>query len=195
MDQTDALYRAVIGRNTGYYLERFRQFDQAGRAGASWHWPAFLVTFFWMLYRKMWGAAAAYVVLVLASYLVLPTVGWLMAGAGGGLAAAGLHLVLVLVVPPLFANALYYRHCRNRIEDTAALAHNPQARSGELERRGGTSGVAAAIGALVAMMAGVAFIAMIVAISVPAYQDYLERANSGARAPATGNAAERQQPE
>src|SRR5690606_28271216 len=96
MDQKDALYRAVIGRNAEYYLERFRGFDAAGKAGASWHWPAFFITFFWLLYRKMWGAAAAYVVLVLASYLVLPTVGMIVAGAGGALAALVLHLVLVL---------------------------------------------------------------------------------------------------
>jgi|SRR5690606_2305858 len=186
MDQKDALYRAVIGRNAEYYLERFRRFDAAGKAGASWHWPAFFITFFWLLYRKMWGAAAGYIVLVLASYLVLPTVGMVVAGVGGGLAALLLHLVLVMVVPALFANVLYYRHCRNRIEDTGALAHDPEARSRELLRRGGTSEVAAAIGAIVAILVGIAFIAMMAAISIPAYQDYLERTQNGAQAPATG---------
>lgn len=186
MDQPEDLYRSVIGRNPEYYLERFRRFDAAGKAGASWHWPAFFITFFWLLYRKMWGAAAGYVVLMLASYLVLPTVGWMVADIGGMLAGSVLHLVLVMVVPALFANALYYRHCRNRIEDTEALAHDPRARSQELVRRGGTSEVAAAIGAIVAMVVGIAFIGMIAAISLPAYNDYLERAGSGAQAPADG---------
>lgn len=187
MDQKDALYRAVIGRNAEYYLERFRGFDAAGKAGASWHWPAFFITFFWLLYRKMWGAAAAYVVLMLASYLVLPTVGMIVAGAGGALAALVLHLVLVLVVPPLLANGLYYRHCRNRIADTESLAHDPEARGRELSRRGGTSEVAAAIGAIVAILFSVAFIGMIAAISIPAYNDYLERTGNGAQAPAAGD--------
>ena len=186
MDQPEDLYRAVIGRNPEYYLERFKRFDAAGKAGASWHWPAFFITFFWLLYRKMWGAAAGYVVLMLASYLVLPTVAMVVAGVGGGLAGLLLHLVLVMVVPALFANALYYRHCRNRIADTESLAHDPQARSRELVRRGGTSEVAAAIGAIVAILVGIAFIGMIAAISLPAYNDYLERTSNGAQAPGEG---------
>lgn len=184
--EQEALYRAVIGRNHEYYLERFRRYDGAGKAGASWHWPAFFITFFWMLYRKMWGVAAAYVVLMLASYLILPTVGMMAGGVGGMLAMSLVHLVAVMVLPALFANALYYRHCRNKIADTGALAHNPDAHSRELMRRGGTSEVAAAIGAIVTLLVGIAFIAMILAISVPAYQDYLER-SGGAQAPAAGS--------
>ena len=183
--EPDALYRAVIGRNHEYYLERFRRFESAGKAGASWHWPAFFITFFWMLYRKMWGVAAAYVVLMLASYLILPTVGMLAGGVGGMMVMSLVHLVAVMVLPAVFANALYYRHCRNKIADTEALARDPEARSRELMRRGGTSEVAAAIGAIVTLLVGTAFVAMILAISLPAYQDYLER--SGGQAPAAGS--------
>lgn len=192
--EPDALYQAVIGRNHAYYLDRFRRFDSAGKAGASWHWPAFFITFFWMLYRKMWGVAAAYVVLMLASYLILPTVGMLAGGVGGMLVMSLVHLVAVMVLPAVFANALYYRHCRSKIADTETLAHNPDARVRELERRGGTSEVAAAIGAIVTLLVGIAFIAMMAAISIPAYQDYLERSGGG-QAPAAGATEQGARPE
>src|SRR4051812_8384496 len=46
-------YQAAIGPNTGYYLEHFERLD-AGGSKAGWHWPAFFVTTYWFIYRKMW---------------------------------------------------------------------------------------------------------------------------------------------
>lgn len=178
MTHTDALYQAVIGpANQDYYLERFRRFDQAGKAGASWHWPAFFITFFWLLYRKMWVVAAGYVVLVFASYVVLSTVGWMVGGMGGLLALFGLHVVAVMVVPPLLANALYHRHCRKQIANTDMLAADPQARTRELFRRGGTSTAAAAVAGVLGAVGAFLFISIMAAVSLPAYQDYVVRSH------------------
>src|SRR3954465_13885390 len=52
-DQLRSDYEAAIGPNSGYYLKYFEAFD-SGESKASWHWPAFFVTSFWFLYRKMW---------------------------------------------------------------------------------------------------------------------------------------------
>ena len=54
-------YKTIIGpKNQDYYLRQFSRFDDEGKAGASWHWPAFFVSFYWLLYRKMWLNALMY---------------------------------------------------------------------------------------------------------------------------------------
>lgn len=46
----------MIGPNRQrYYLEQFARFDARGGIGASWNWPAFFVTFFWLIYRNNVG--------------------------------------------------------------------------------------------------------------------------------------------
>jgi hypothetical protein len=41
-----------IGPNSEKYLRKFKGFAKREGFSASWHWPAFLVPFFWLLYRK-----------------------------------------------------------------------------------------------------------------------------------------------
>lgn len=51
---------AVVGyKNTDYYLSKFTRFDSEG-SGVSWNWPAFFISFYWLLYRKMWVWALLY---------------------------------------------------------------------------------------------------------------------------------------
>ena len=52
-NQAASDYEAAIGKNRGYYLPRFEEFDRGGPT-LGWHWPAFFVTTPWFLYRKMW---------------------------------------------------------------------------------------------------------------------------------------------
>ena len=64
MSDREALYKAVLGpKNQAYYLRHFARFDAAGKAGLSWNWAAATFTFIWFLYRRMWPAALAYIVL------------------------------------------------------------------------------------------------------------------------------------
>ena len=42
---------AFVGPNTAYYLPRFRKISQDG-SKCSWNWGAFLLTPYWLLYRK-----------------------------------------------------------------------------------------------------------------------------------------------
>ena len=56
------LYRAAIGPvNTAYYEALFTRFEASDRAGPSWNWTAALLTFNWMAFRQLWGAALAYI--------------------------------------------------------------------------------------------------------------------------------------
>ena len=60
-DVTSALYRAAIGPiRTDHYLRLFTHFEAADRPGIHWNWAASLCTLNWMAFRRLWGAALAY---------------------------------------------------------------------------------------------------------------------------------------
>ena len=49
--------RIFTGRNTGYYLPRFLKFKNEG-SSVSWNWAAFLLTPYWLWYRKQYLAGS-----------------------------------------------------------------------------------------------------------------------------------------
>ena len=173
---SEEFYRAAIGpKNQDYYLRKFVRFDGAGKAGASWHWPAFFLTFYWFLYRKMWLNAAIYFVLPYVALMLLGAV-----GATGGKSVDGvvgfayvIYLAAMFILPPLYANALYYRHCRQKIAEVRASSSDPQRQLGELSAKGGTSHVVLII---VLVLGFVAIIGILAAIAIPTYHGYTIRA-------------------
>jgi len=176
----EEFYKAVIGpKNQDYYLSRFARFDEAGKAGITWHWSALFVTFYWLLYRKMWLNAFLYFI---APYVIMIPVGIVAAivGASGGgdsILAVGnlLFLGAVFLLPPLFANALYYRHCKKKIAEVRASTGEVQRQLGELTGKGGTSGV---IIIFILAFVFIAILGILAAIAIPAYQDYTTRART-----------------
>lgn len=115
-DETRKEYEAFIGPKAGFYLERFGKFNVDGveTFQATWNWPAFLFTFWWMLYRKMYLWA-----LVVFIVLTVPYVGfaaWIACG--------------------ISANYLYYRHVRGKIEEVTRA--NPSDFQATLAKLGGT---------------------------------------------------------
>lgn len=174
---TDEFYKAAIGpKNQDYYLRHFAHFDSAGKIGVSWHWPAFFVSFYWLLYRKMWLNALIYFFL---PYFFMFLVGFAAAVGGGSsdtIIGIGylVYWAAIIVLPPLYANALYYKHCKSKILEVRASSDNVQRQLGELSAKGGTSNVAVII--LLMIFVFVAIIGILAAIALPAYQDYLARA-------------------
>lgn len=119
---TAELYRAAIGpRGQDYYLRQFTRFDAAGKTGASWHWAAYWSTLNWLIYRKMWGQALAYLAAVLGMALLVFGVGKLLFSYSDttGLLLFLAFLTAAFVVPGLYANAWYYNFCNEKI--SAAL--------------------------------------------------------------------------
>ena len=170
----DEFYKAVIGpKNQVRYLSYFSRFDAASGVGVSWHWPAFFVSFYWLLYRKMWLYALLY---FFAPYLLLFLFG-IIAGVSGADAFIGVGyfvwLAGVLIVIPMYANALYYRHCRKIITEVKTSSSEPQRQLGELAAKGGTSGI---VGIIVLIFVLIAVLGILAAIAIPAYQDYTVRA-------------------
>ncbi|WP_211444186.1 pilin [Collimonas humicola] len=160
-------------------MSRFSSFDDAGKSSPSWHWPALFVPFYWFLYRKMWRNALIYLA---APYFV--TIFLLVTGAASG-KSDGMFLgigfiVLALacrLIPAIFANALYYAHCKKKIAQIKATRHSVERQLGELSGKGGTSGVF-----LFVLLIGIfiAVVGILAAIAIPAYQDYTTRARVAA---------------
>lgn len=175
-ENLEEFYKAAIGpKNQSYYLRIFQRFENDGKTGASWHWPAFFITFYWLLYRKMWRNALIYFFL---PYLVMIPLGIIGAMAGSSAdAVIGfgylLYLAGIFLLPALYANALYYHHCNKKITEAKESSHDMQRQLGELSGKGGTSNVALII---VLVIAFIAFIGILAAIAIPAYQDYTTRA-------------------
>ena len=173
-DRGDVEYvEAAIGpRNADYYLRKFERFGSGG-GYASWNWPAFFVPLLWMLYRKMWLWAALYffatpfllaflfgILFFLLPETTAAAVGW------------SIWLLLIFVVLPMYANALYYYTCRGRIAEAKNYRVERRRQLERLWNMGGTSNVAW----VVALILPVPFMGILAAIAIPAYQDYTIRA-------------------
>lgn len=179
-------YKAIIGpKNQDYYLTRFKRFDERGKAGISWHWPALFFPLFWLLYRKMWKAG---IWMLVAPFLIWIVAGVLMAvipsEAVQGLIALVISVSMFLL-PPIYANAIYHWHCRRRIEAVRTTHPDIQRQLGELSGAGGTSAVPVIVFGFVFVFA---ILGILAAIAIPAYQDYLVRAKV-AEAYTFGNSA------
>lgn len=114
-DVTTTLYRAAIGPvSGGYYLPILTRFEAADHAGISWNTAASLLTLNWLVFRKLWVAALAYVGIVVAVALLVFGVGHLVLQFSDSLMMGlGLGFGLVaFVLPGLFGNALFHTECR-----------------------------------------------------------------------------------
>lgn len=159
-------YKAILGPvNQDYYLDIFAGFDRDEAVSATWHWPAFYASFFWLLYRKMWREVLIY---FLAPILLMPLLGVI---GGSFLVTLGYVLYTIGIVfwLPVYANALYYKHCKKQIATVSASAGDLQQQLGELSVKGGTANVAR-MG--VVALVSVAVLGILAAFAIPAYQGY-----------------------
>ncbi len=158
-------YAAAIGpNNTAFYLKKFEVFH-LGDKSLTWNWPASLVTFYWLVRRKMWMWMIVYCVApYIAAYLLASI------AAIFGFPAIATTVVVILVfylVPGFMGNRAYYRRCRrlvNRSRETYPV------RSEQLDylRNAGGSGTWPLVIAMILSIIGVAGI--VGAIVLPAYQ-------------------------
>lgn len=130
-------YEAALGyKNTAHYLPTFKRFDSEG-ISPSWNWPAFFVSFFWLLYRKMWGYAAAYFFLPIPLgmiYGVLAATGEIGAVLGGII-----NLGVAFILVPMYANALLYGRMRKWIAEIMSTRPDRERALRLLAARGGVS--------------------------------------------------------
>jgi cell division septation protein DedD len=158
------LYGAALGSVHGaYYLAVFDRFEALGRWRSSWNWTAATLTLNWLLFRQLWLAALVY-----GSFLLL--VPLLMLGLGRYLLALpssierGLwlsFLLLSVVVPGLWGNALLYLDSQRRINQALTASATLDQACALLLRR--ASGRKHAIGLMMvnALLVGLALAAYV----------------------------------
>lgn len=161
---------AVGHRNTEYYLRHFDRFNSSG-PGITWHWPAFFFTFLWFLYRKMWGWALLYFLLPLPFGVVMRAL--FVDSEKTQVIGGGIYLLIVYLIFPLFANALYYGHINKRIARVKRVVAEKEIRAQMLRADGGTSGSIVAALSLLAI-AGTAV--LLKSFALPEYYAYKSRA-------------------
>lgn len=113
------LYRAALGPlHTDYYLKAFTRFDAAGTTGPSWNWSAALLTLNWMLLRKLWAPALAYVGALAACLLLLFGIWRLVFQLSDTSQWALLALValLALMLPGAYGNAWLFAACNKKMQ-------------------------------------------------------------------------------
>lgn len=168
-DSAEQDLASFVGSNAEYYLERFRQIESGG--GTSWHWPAFFITSGWLLYRKMWFYAFAYIILLpVALVTVFGVLGLIIGEAAADTIFQVVYLGIAFIAVPIVANRLYFHHARRRIAKVHASTAGSSASAPAIAAAGGTNLVAALL-LLIVPLAGI-----IVAVSLPTYQDYTIRA-------------------
>lgn len=170
---TDNLLEAYVGpKNASYYSQRFAKFG-AGGGIFSWHWPAFFITSFWVLYRKMWMWAAVYWLgIPIAITVAEIALGFVIHPADASLVTWIVYLTIMFLVAPLVANFLYYKHALAKVAKVGGSSMSTAQQAVELDRIGGTSKVVYVVAPLVALL----LMGVLAGIAIPAYQDYTIRA-------------------
>lgn len=130
-DFTTALYRAAIGPvNTSYYLSLFTAWENSSRWKPRWNNAAGLWTLGWLAFRKMGGAALAYVGALVGSMLLVFGIGRLFFDLSetGQIIMFFTWLITAVLVPGLWGNVWFHSHCRKRMA-VALAAHTEVAQS------------------------------------------------------------------
>jgi hypothetical protein len=170
----EALYRAAVGaKKADFYVPKFVRFDEVSASKLSWNWPAFFVSFYWFLYRRMYAKWAIYCLLIpfilaIASVILESAVG----RHPGGWIYCTVTLGYSFAVLPLFANSLYHRSIKQRIDALRQKVPEPAAQLLVLDNTPHTSNV---IWIVIAFMM-IAVVGILAAIAIPAYQNYTIRA-------------------
>ncbi len=169
----DDLMATFVGpKNAHYYEQVFAKFERGG-GSLSWNWPSFFVTWFWLLYRKMYMWWLLYWFgLPITMVLVSAVVAAFASPELGALFYYGGYVLVAFILLPMYANKLYYNHAKRKVAKMAATTLSEEQQALELARTGGTSGAIM----IVVPFVLIALIGILAAISIPAYQDYTVRA-------------------
>lgn len=135
---TTALYRAALGPvHTARYLAVFERFDEAGRASPVWNGAAGLLTLNWMVFRQLWRAALVYLVCAggLAALAVVLGRHFLQWPPGVEWGVLGTLLLLGIVIPGAYGNAILHADIRRRMTRAVSAARTVREACATLEKQ------------------------------------------------------------
>ncbi|MGH8262321.1 MAG: pilin [Steroidobacteraceae bacterium] len=165
-------YGAAVGPRAHFYVPKFLRFD-AGESRISWNWPAFFIGVLWMLYRRMWSTAVYLFLISLGLGLIEGLILERFLGERTSDLISYATTLICMIVVGVFANTLYHARIKRRIAQLVQSGRDEFQVVRALERGPHTSWAGVII---VAVFLVVAFIGIIAAIAIPAYQDYTIRA-------------------
>ena len=132
------LFRLFIGRNVEKFEPVLDQMEEKRpdlrRMVVTWSWPAALVGFPWLLYRKQWGIAAVVLILPIVMGMILPN-------SSGNLGFA--------VGMAMLARAFVVAHAGQKIRKLERLHADRAELEAAVVKAGGVSVVGAWIGGVV----------------------------------------------
>lgn len=170
-DNSTEYYEAAVGyKKVDYYLNKFKHYDDSG-VSVSWNWSAFFVSFYWLLYRKMWLLALLYFLLPIPFGIIQAILSQTSSVAVNLLNLA--FLAGIFIVFPMYANGFYYRHIKKIIKKAISYTADEDKRLRMITADGGTSAVALIV---VIIFVFIPIIGILAAIAIPAYHDYNIRA-------------------
>ncbi|WP_457622140.1 DUF2628 domain-containing protein [Persephonella sp.] len=99
--------RAFIGKNSEYYIDKFKKFEEG--KSISWNWSAFLFGVLWMFYRKMYvyGLIALAVIFIINVFIAALGINQVI--------STGISLWLWIGFG-MFGNYIYYIFVKNKIK-------------------------------------------------------------------------------
>lgn len=156
---TEQDFTDFIGENADKYIPKFRNFEQ-GRSWITWHWPACLATFWWMLYRKLYLWAIFLIVLYALGILV------------HGLLSIPFPSGLVwMIVFGMFGHYIYYIHAKKKIREVKQITQDSDSSRlpSSLGRTGGVNRWAYTTAIIFSI---VAILGMILAIAIPQWTSH-----------------------
>lgn len=173
--KAEEFYKAAIGpHNQDYYLKKFARFD-SGEDCWSWNWAPFFLTFHWLIYRKMWLNALIYFLLPYVAAILLASAS-VASGSDSDIMAVGsfLYIAATFIFPPMYADTLYHRYCKKKIEvlKLNSSFSDDASRLSALRKSGGVSKIMMVVGAL---FVSITLIGIAAAVAIPAYQTYVDK--------------------
>lgn len=128
----DADIQKLVGTKSEYYLPKFQEM-KAQNKKTSWNWPAFLVSPYWMIYRKMYAYGAVVLGVSFVLSLLGATVGFLLALCG-------------YIALGLFGNYIYLNFLEKKALQAKAM--NEPFKAQFLAQNGGVNSTAAVLAAV-----------------------------------------------
>ncbi len=167
----DEMLAAVVGDSGAHHY--LRSFERIARGeGGGWNWPATFITWWWLLYRKMWLGALLYFLFSAFVPSFLAGVAFAISPTFGLVAVLSLFVGL-FIVPGMYANRWYRGHCLGKIRDVRARGGSKEQVIARLEAAGGTSYVWLAV---VVVVGFIPVTGILAAVALPAYQTYTVKA-------------------
>ncbi len=150
-------YDTFIGNNADKYLPKFKKFNINGidSFSVTWHWPAFFVPFYWMLYRKLY--LWALLVFVLSA---IPFVNFIL-----------------MIVFGFTGNYIYYKHAKKKLlEISLPPSFTDIQKAVNIARQGGTNSVAVILAPILLLTV----VGILAAIAIPQFAAFKTKAQCAA---------------